>query len=132
MTMRSTAGAILALLAFGAAWPSGVQAGCLYAHGPAPGLGAVHLDRLALAGALPVPIHGAEPPAPAPPCAGMRCSNDPAPTPPAALVVAPAAEHWGDLADLVSDPDITSSRLPCDDPAVRPRHGGESPYHPPR
>lgn len=132
MTMRNTAGAILTLLAFGVAWPSGVQAGCRYARGTSPHLGAAHLDRLALAGALSVPIDEADPPAPVPPCAGMRCSNEPAPASPAPPTVPPAAEQWGNLADPASCPDITSSPWPCDDPAARPRHRGASPFHPPR
>jgi hypothetical protein len=130
--MRKAAGALLALLAFGLAWPSGARAGCLYPHGAAPGRGAAYLDRLALAGALSVPIDEAGPPAPVPRCTGMRCSNDPAPAPPAAPAIAPAAEQWGSLADLASGPDITSSPWPCDDPVVRPRHRGASPFHPPR
>jgi hypothetical protein len=132
MTMRNTAGAILALLAFGVAWPSDAQAGCLYPHGTAPGRGVAYLDRLALAGALSVPIDEADPPAPVPPCTGMRCSNDPAPAPPTAPAVAPVAERWGCSANLAPGPDITASPLTCDDPAVRPRHRGASPFHPPR
>lgn len=128
-TMRRTAGALLALLAFGAAWPSAAQAGCLYPHGAALGHEGAHLDRLALAGALSAPIDEVDPPAPMPTCTGLRCSNEPAPTAPA---VAPVAKPCGDLANLASNPDTTSSPWPSDDPAVRPRHRGASPFHPPR
>ena len=132
MMMRNTAGVLLALLVYGVAWPSGAQAGCLYTHGTAPGRGVAHLDRLAQAGALSLPIDEPDPPAPATPCAGMRCSNDPAPVPPEPPSPHRATEQWGYLVDLASGPDITSSPFPCDDPAVRPRHRGVSPFHPPR
>ena len=129
--MRNTTGASWLLLLFGVAWPSGRTGRLpLRAHN-APGRRAAHLDRLARAGALSRPIDEADPPAPVSPCAGMRCSNDPAPAPPAAPR-RPAAEQWGYLADLASGPDITSSPSPGDDPAVRPRHRGASPFHPPR
>ena len=132
LTMRNTVGAILSLLAFGVVWPSGAQAGCHYTNGPSPWRGAAYLELLAQAGALSVPIDEAYPPAPVPPCAGMRCSNDPAPAPSGAPAVVHAAEQWGYLTDFATGPDITSSPLPCDDPAVRTRHRGVSPFHPPR
>ena len=78
------AGAILSLLAFGVVWPSGAQAAATTER-PLTLRGAAYLELLAQAGALSVPIDEAYPPAPVPPCAGMRCSNDPAPAPPARL-----------------------------------------------
>jgi hypothetical protein len=130
--MRTAAGALLALLAFGVVWPSGAQAGCLYPHGASPGRGVAHLDGLALAGALSVPIDEASPAAPVSPCAGMRCSNDPAPPAPSVPPASPGAERWGCLAGLGFDPELSPSPLPSDEPAARPRHRGPSPFHPPR
>ena len=130
--MRNTAGMLLALLALGVAWPSGAQAGCRDAHVPLLGRGDAHLNLLAQAGALTMPIADAVPPPPASPCAGMRCSNEPAPAPPLAPAPAPTAERWSHLAGRASGPDITSSPLICDDPVIRPRHRVVSPFHPPR
>jgi hypothetical protein len=130
--MRNTSAMLLALLALGIAGPSRARAGCLYPHGTAPGRGVAHLDRLALAGALSVPIDEAAPSQPVRPCAGMRCSNDPAPAPPSAPVVAPGAEQWGHLMGARTGPDSSGSPLPSNDRLVRPRHRGPSPFHPPR
>ena len=132
LTMRNTAGAILSLLAFGVVWPSGAQAGCHYSNGPSPWRGAAYLELLAQAGALSVPIDEAYPPAPVPPCAGIALLERPGPGALRAPAVVHAAEQWGYLTDFATGPDITSSPLPCDDPAVRPRHRGVSPFHPPR
>ena len=130
LTMRNTAGALLALLAFGVAWPSARKPDASTRTALHRGAG----PPTWICWPWPAPCRcrstRLDPPAPVPPCAGMRCSNDPAPAPPAAPAVAPAAEQWGYLADLASGPDITSSPLPCDDPAVRPRHRGVSPFHP--
>jgi hypothetical protein len=132
MTSRKTAGALLALLLFVVARPSGARAGCAYAHVDPPGRGAAHLERLALAGALSMPTDDADPPAPVPPCAGLHCSNDPAPASPASPVIGPVGEHWVCLSDLASGRDLTSTAFPSDDPAVRPRYRVASPFHPPR
>jgi hypothetical protein len=130
--MRTAAGALLAFLALGVLGPAGARAGCLYPHGTAPGRGVAHLDALALAGALSVPIEDAIPAAPVSPCAGLRCSGEPAPSAPSAPVVPPRSQDWGCLAGALSDPDPSSSPLPVGGPAVRPRHGGPSLFHPPR
>jgi hypothetical protein len=132
MTMRNAAVALLALLAFGVAWPPAAQAGCADHHGIASGRGAAHLDGLALAGALSPPISEEDSSAPVPRCSGLHCSNDPTPFPPAGLTANPGVEQWGLLAKLASYPDNSSSPLPCDACAVLPEHRGVSPFHPPR
>ena len=117
------------LLAFGVVWPSGAGAGCHYAHGPSPSRGAAHLELLAQAGALSVSIDEADAPAGAALC-GHALLKAPAPCPPANLFAPPSSS--GATWPFSPGPDITSSPLSCDDPAVRPRHRGVSPFHPPR
>jgi hypothetical protein len=130
--MRIAAGVLLALLASGIARPTGALAGCLHLHGSGLGRGAAHLDRLALAGALSLPIEDATPSPPASPCAGLRCSSDPAPGPSPVPIPAPRTEPWGDLAGRTPPADPSSAPLPLEAAALRPTHGGPPPFHPPR
>lgn len=132
MMLRNTAGAFLTLLAFGVAWPSSAQAGCSHLPGSVPGRGVANLELLAMAGALSSPIDDTAPRVPRPRCSGMHCSNPSAPAPPVVPPVSRAAEQWGNLSDLSSGPDITSSPFPYDDIAIQPCRGGVSPFHPPR
>lgn len=128
---RSAAGALLALLAVGLAAP-GARAGCIFPH-QATGGGPAHLDHLAMAGALSgIDEDPAGPARPLSPCAGLRCSGDPAPSAPSVPVASPRAEHWGCLAAPVVATDPTAIPLPVSEPSARPSHRGPAPFHPPR
>jgi hypothetical protein len=89
--------------------------------------GPLHLDQLAAAGALPD-----TPPLPVSPCAGLRCSGEPAPVVPVDRPAPPRAEHWAFTWTLETETDADSHPLPASAWPVRPRHCGPAVFHPPR
>jgi hypothetical protein len=130
-TMRTAAAALLALAGFSLVVPAGsARAGCVYPHG-APGKGVAHLDLLARNGALTTP-DGRVPSLPLSPCAGLRCSNDPAPSSPPVPLAPARAESWGDLLGLPPVDRPTSRRLAAAEPVVHPSHHSLPLLRPPR
>lgn len=132
-TTRRVVGVLAALLAAWLVAPGGAWAGCIHplsgmsSHGPA------YLDMLATAGALADPADGspAAPP-PASPCAGLRCSSDPAPAPSPVTAATPRPLPWGILAARFAPADNGRVLLAAESAALHPTHGGPCPFHPPR
>ncbi|AMV36272.1 hypothetical protein [Planctomyces sp. SH-PL62] len=127
---RTTASALLALLAFGAASPATAWAGCRHPASADVRPEAARLDLLAAVGALAA--DQPTPPLPASPCAGLRCSSDPTPAAPTTLAAASRIDRWGCLAAPPPPPDPGAALLSHASAALRPVHGGPTPFHPPR
>jgi hypothetical protein len=132
---RRTARALLALLAVWLLLPAASsRAGCVYSHGATTG-GVAHLDMLALTGALMPADAGRGPSLPISPCAGLRCSSDPAPPAPSVPLAPPRADFWSWAAALT---DATTARPPfafglaAGEPVLHPSHHALPLLRPPR
>jgi hypothetical protein len=132
VAIPSALGVLLTLAAFGVVSPAGARAGCVYPHS-AGGGGPAHFDLLALAGAPDVEGNEAPaaPPSPSP-CAGLRCSGDPAAPLPSGTVAVPRAELWGCLMSPMPRETRPGFRRLLDDLDAHPSHGGPTTFRPPR
>lgn len=130
--IRTTAGVLSALLAVSLVAPGAARAGCLHPLAAAASQGPAHLDLLATAGALAALADETPPSPPVSPCAGLRCSGEPAPVPSPVTTAIPRAVPWGLLAGQDCSADPTGRPLPPGTLVLHPTHGGPSPFHPPR
>jgi len=124
---RKAAGVLLALLAFASAWPSAARAGCRHPGTADARPQAARLDLLEGLGTF-----APEAPARPSPCDGLRCSSDPAPASPTTVAPASRVDRWVHLAVPHPPAAPGTSRLATPSPALRPSHGGPTPFHPPR
>ncbi|WP_165248742.1 hypothetical protein [Paludisphaera soli] len=130
---RTAAVALLAMLGCWLASPT-ARAGCRHPGARDARPEAARLDLLADVGALAA----AEPSIPKPttpspsPCSGLRCSSDPAPASPSTSAPGARVDRWVHLTAPVPPPSYGSALLAPASTALRPSHGGPSPFHPPR
>ena len=126
---RIALGGVLALLVW--AGPSSrARAGCSFPHASAD-LGAAHLDRLALGGALTLP-EGTTPRVPISPCAGLKCSSDPASPVPATPAASPRSEQGACVLPTPLAHSAGLCSLAEEDPAGHSLRLGLSLFRPPR
>jgi hypothetical protein len=111
------------------------RAGCVWSHGTEPASPAlVALDRLSALGAVAA-AESDRPVAPAPsPCKGLRCADQPAPTPlaPSTPRLIGPAEQWA-LWTAAAVADTARGHLvPITEPLGWPTPTGPAVFHPPR